>query len=458
MLPRFFTIALVSSLGFSCSAATSSSILPQANPSQNSVETTVAEVIEAGPPEAGPRDAGHAVEAGTTALVPPVITDAESDASRPRCGDGPSEDADGDGFGRKDGDCDDCQKTINPAAYDIPGNGIDEDCDGIAATEAECDQGLSMSSESAEDGARAIGLCKFTDTTSRSWGVVSARYTNASGVGKLPDRRAAGILADFGAAKPRAGKALLSLSSGVARAPGQPEYTSGCDSFGSAFNCTTGSADCAGSTGEPPPGYPKQSSICAAAGRWFPEDPEVYDQAALELKIRVPTNANAFAFDSIFYTYEYPDWICEAFNDFFVVFKEPKPTNVADGNIVFDINHDPIGVNTALLAVCDPSVQLPNAAKTFTCDQGTALLKGTGYGRNESECGTGARPGGASTGWLQTTAPVRPGEVITLRFAVWDTTDALLDSTVLIDHFRWITFEAEPEKEVPIETKPVILL
>ena len=40
------------------------------------------------------------------------------------------DDADGDGYSEADGDCDDEDETVNPGAEEIPGDGIDSNCDG----------------------------------------------------------------------------------------------------------------------------------------------------------------------------------------------------------------------------------------------------------------------------------------------------------------------------------------
>lgn len=360
----------------------------------------------------------------------------------------PDEDLDNDGFTPATGDCDECQALINPGAYDFPDNDFDEDCDGKLATSAdyECDQGLNIASNDPKDAARAMGLCKFVGENEPGWGVISARFTNSTGKGNLADARQVGLLPEFGAAQPRAGASMLALSSGVARAPGQSGYTAGCDQFAAplGLDCIFDMDSC-----RPPQGYPKNSSRCGDV--FGGTDSLIFDQAALELKIRVPTNAKSYAFDSIFYTYEYPDYICSPYNDFFVVFQSPKVADLEDENVVFDTNGDPIGVNSGLLAVCNPN---DAQSQRFDCEQGTDLLAGTGFGPGEASCaqegGTAPNVGGASTGWLHTSAPAQPGSVITLRFAIWDTGDPTLDSTVLLDKFEWSVEEPEEVETIPI--------
>ena len=44
---------------------------------------------------------------------------------------------------------------------------------------------------------------------------------------------------------------------------------------------------------------------------------------------------------------------------------------------------------------------------------------------------------GGGTVWLQTTAPVLPGETIVFELMVFDVSDPILDSLVLLDDFEW---------------------
>ena len=85
---------------------------------------------------------------------------------------------------------------------------------------------------------------------------------------------------------------------------------------------------------------------------------------------------------------------------------------------------------------------------TSVCPGGTGELAGTGFDAPGTYCAAPSSGGGA-TGWLTSTAPVTPGEVITLEFMVWDTGDANLDSSVLIDHFTWVPTAGST---TPVET------
>ena len=70
-----------------------------------------------------------------------------------------------------------------------------------------------------------------------------------------------------------------------------------------------------------------------------------------------------------------------------------------------------------------------------------AISFGTGFDSNTQRPPTTPCPGllgSAATSWLVTTASIEaPGGEITLHFAVWDSGDGALDSTVLIDNFRF---------------------
>ena len=192
-----------------------------------------------------------------------------------------------------------------------------------------------------------------------------------------------------------------------------------------------------------PEGFPKPSPVCPSVEK----KSEPHDAAALEVRLRAPSNARAFSFDFNFYTREWPSWFCNSYNDVFAAIMAPKPAALADGNISFDLQGSPITVDNAFLAACGcasgppcPAPSSTHTIKNFLCPLGVAPLECTGF-----MSGTEAK--GAATGWLSTSAPVPPrapgGPLveIVLRFAIWDSHDGLFDSSVLIDNWRW---KAEP--------------
>lgn len=349
--------------------------------------------------------------------APPHSFDNGRDFDREACLRSSGVDKDGDGWTVADGDCDDCDPLINPGAYDFPDNGIDEDCSGVADDEPlACDTGAPLGSDDPWDAVRALGLCRRSTEDAprdeRTWGVLSARYVKPDGTPET-DPLSHGISPTFGVNTPREGASMLILSTGTARAPGMPGYQ---DIIGYEKGYTSGA----------PAGYPKESPACPGITTGKP-----HDGAGLELTIRVPTNASTMHVDQNFFTLEFPGYVCTHFNDFFVIDMEPRVPTYPDGNIAFDSEENPISVNNALLQVCEPQ---RIGQRHYPCPLGTDLLRGTGF----DLVGDDASPAPhAATGWLTTWAPVPAGKTIRLRFAIWDSSDGKLDSTVLIDRFGW---------------------
>lgn len=305
--------------------------------------------------------------------------------------------------------------------------------------QGQCDSGLQLASSDAMDGARAIGLCQVA--AADTWGVLEAAWVRSDGqplVGgdggpywdgtDLPTGK--GILTRFGnVIAPREGASMLGLSSGAARNPGDPDYM---DPQGDWKDSSPHGA---------PPGYPKESPSCQGV-----QTGEPYDSAGLRLRIKTPTDAKSFTFDFDFYTYEYPDYICSTYNDFFVAMLTPKLSTLQDGNISFDGDGNTISVNAGFLQACQPC----NAGgKNFSCPLGYNEVVGTGFDSQVMPMSCSIT-GSAATSWLVTTAPLeQPGSELTLLFAIWDSGDGVLDSTVLIDNFRFELTEGQ------VGTQPV---
>jgi hypothetical protein len=138
-------------------------------------------------------------------------------------------DLDGDGYGACGGDC--CDQVgpncgnpalVNPGAFEVPGNGVDDDCDGIVDNPVPlCDSGLASNSSNALDYAKAIDLCQFTvenppTLQQKKWGVINAQLVLANGSG-APNANSRSIRNGFGTAiVPKKGQNLAVLSTGHA--------------------------------------------------------------------------------------------------------------------------------------------------------------------------------------------------------------------------------------------------
>lgn len=368
-------------------------------------------------------------------------------------------DADGDGYSGCDVDCCDvaspgcpAPELVNPGAFEIPGNLIDDDCDAATPDNQpapDCNVGLVSDSADPLDHARAIDLCVFTSEdpppAERRWGVISAALTRADGV-QAAYASGAAIRPGFGAnVNPKKGQRLAVLSTGNAAdvndqsppfAPFQPGLDSGTDSDApSDWLAANGGAF------PPSPGCPGA------------DDTTAHDSVMLSLRLRVPTNARSFSVDMKFYSADWPEWVCTAHNDLFVALLDSQAAdNPADKNIAVYVGPDqvrhPVRVDLALVSksafsVCFPGevgcMGTPFNTDGGACPSGTLDLVGTGFAQpNDTGCGNNKVTGGA-TEWFTMSGNVVPGETIEVRFAIWNTLDGLYDSLVLLDRWRWST-------------------
>src|SRR6185503_3207561 len=90
--------------------------------------------------------------------------------------------------------------------------------------------------------------------------------------------------------------------------------------------------------GTAPPGFPQDVPGCTPS-------PDIFDDVALDLKIRTPKNATGYSFNFKFYSFEFAEWVCTSFNDQFIALVTPAPPGSINGNISFDSKNNPVSVN-----------------------------------------------------------------------------------------------------------------
>lgn len=387
----------------------------------------------------------------------------------PRCNDGidnncngaidEDEDRDGDGQSTCGGDCCDsteCDKPhlVNSGAFDAPGNNFDDDCNGLLDdTPLLCDQNIASNTSDPLEFARAIDICQTTTEDELKWGVIDGSITFADGTGS-PDPEAYAVRPKFGnGVLPQGGVNLAIISTGGAAAP--TDTNPGFHPFESYTHRTPNES-----------GFPQDffaannNQLPNAPGCPGPNGEEANDPVMLTFRIKVPTNAKSFKLSTNFFSAEFPEWTCSSFNDFFVVLLDSAydgmPANPADKNLAFyqpqgSTDKFPVGVNlaygdTGLFTQClngTTGCSTSNGGTISTCIS-TDHLTGTGFDvPDPGSCNANSVTGGA-TGWLVTSGNVVPGEIITLRIGIWDTSDHSFDSLAVIDGFQWSTDLANP--------------
>lgn len=144
-------------------------------------------------------------------------------------------------------------------------------------------------------------------------------------------------------------------------------------------------------------------------GAQFDQGGAANDYTEVRIEATVPPGSNSLSYDFAFFSTEYPEYFGTEYNDMYIGWLESETWT---GNISFDEAGNPISLNAGFLDFRDDG-------------GGTPELAGTCMERH------------AGTRWLSSTAPVSPGEDITLVLAIFDLADSDLDSYVFLDNFGW---------------------
>jgi len=388
-------------------------------------------------------------------------------------------DCDKDGWLVSEGDC--CDKPgicgaepakVNPGAIEVKGNGIDDNCNGKtdlfdSADTVACDTTLASDSSVGEDYAKAMGICRTTVEApalkkDKTWGLISAQLLRADGT-PLAFPGAKSIRPSFGGVAPAVieGQRVAVLSSGIAADATQTNPgPNGGPGGGNVDNAHTPASSVNIQTCSQPycikdwyatPNLPLKpaNGLPDSPGCSTSDTAMANDSVMLVLRMRAPTNARAFSFNSYFISAEYPEYVCTTFNDQFIALVDtpsgtPSPIpNPADKNLMTYTSGGqkwPIGINIAkgtdLFSVCESQTANPGCWDTSvsatSCSLGFDQLTGTGFEKN-----SGCLIGGG-TFWLTTAGNVIPGEIVELRVALWDVGDSAYDSLAILDGFSWL--------------------
>jgi hypothetical protein len=241
--------------------------------------------------------------------------------------------------------------------------------------------------------------------------------------------RIAGEFGNSGVWTPRAGGALLVLSTGEMPAPnpsGQIVEPDG--SFSNSNDNPTaydlddaGASTAIGHSGTPNEGCDLTNDCSGSIdAQWEMGMGQASDFLWSEFTVNTPAGTKGWTLDFAFFSSEFPEFVGEVYNDMFIVWVE---TDEFVGNQCF-VGEQPCTV-TALDGAADAYSGTPDGLD-FVGRAGTGL--GTELDSAKS---------GQTTGWVELRGPATPGTPLRVAFILFDMFDPVFDTTVLVDDFRW---------------------
>jgi hypothetical protein len=288
-------------------------------------------------------------------------------------------------------DCYDYSAAVYPGAVEIPGDGIDNNCDGIKEGEdgeIDCSCANACTGQTPSDFLCAIDMCcqnlvinqgttsPTGDDINGAWGAVS-HYGNGGN--------------DL---SPFKGGSYGVIGSGAYGDTNHQDYLTG-----------------SGTAADP-----------------FGPD-QMNDAVEVYVTMKAPDGATGFSIDYIFMSAEYHEWVGTSFNDKFYIILEAASTNGGAPTVVnYTTCSNPGSYYDDIIDGQKMCYIAINAAFTEPCPNAPTNITGTGH-----ECGSG----GSSTGWLTTTWPIVGGETMKLTFHIHDTADQAYDSQAVIDNLSW---------------------
>jgi len=380
--------------------------------------------------------------------INPGVAEIPGDGIDNTCNGWTDADIDGDGYRVEDGDCDDNDASVFPGAPIVCGDGKDNNCNGfIDEDEPDTDgDGVGPCAGDCNDGEPAIGPNSIEDPEdeidNNCNGLTDEPREGCDCVD--PTEESVGFAEALELCNPNFIRSIETY--------GEPEQMDIFETFGSLAPRTSATHDATGllddnchavmlCSGEALDIEPQSGTSFGNSDSHPLGGEQANDLGQIIFNLLIPYNVVGVAFDFMFLSSEYPEYVCTQFNDaFLAILEDPAVNGGAPTNISFDGNNKEITVNNNFF-------ENPN--------DWSQPLTGTGYdvsdsgsfcsGSNSAEC-TMPNPCppdnntiGSGTGWLRTTAPVTPGSETVLTFSIHDEGDGILDSCVIIDNFRWIT-------------------